>query len=112
MTHLAIEVPDKTVSEVLNAAVNFSGKLDAGEKLTGTPVVVEVSSTDLSLGSKAVSVAIINISGVDVPIGEAVQFSVSGGVADTKYEINVSCTTDSSPAQTLHGKITFNVEAD
>ena len=112
MTHLAIEVPEKTVSEVLNAAVNFSGKLSSGEKLTGTPVVVEVTTTDLTLGSKVVSTAIVEISGIDVPIGEAVQFSVSGGVAGTTYTVNVSCTTDSTPAQTLHGKVTFTVEAD
>lgn len=112
MSHTAIEVPDKAVTEVLNAAVSFSGKLEAGESLTGTPTVVEETTSDLTLSSKSVSVAIINISGIDTPIGEAVQFSVQGGVAGTLYTVNISCTTDASPAQTLRGKVTFNVEAD
>lgn len=112
MTHLAIEVPDKAVSEVLNAAVSFSGKLETGEKLVGTPVIVEETSSDLTIDNEAVSVALLNISGVDTPIGEAAQFRVSGGVAGQLYTVNISCTTDATPAQTLLGKITFNVEAD
>jgi len=118
MTHTAIEVPSKTVGEVLNAAVSFSGKLEPGEKLVGTPVVEEQITEDLTLTSKVVSTKILNISGVDTPIGKAVQFSVSGGIAapadedDALYIVNVSCTTDATPAQTLHGKLTFYVEAD
>jgi len=112
MSHTAIEVPTKTVGEILNSAVSFSGKLYAGEKLTGTPTVVEVTTTDLTLSSKVVSIAILIVSGVDVPIGEAVQFSVSGGVAGTLYTVNISVGTDATPAQTLYGKITFNVEAN
>ena len=112
MTHTAIEVPTKTKSEVLNAAVSFSVKLADGEKLTGTPTVVEVTTSDLTLSSKVVSTSELDISGVPTPIGEAVQFSVSGGVVGQLYAINVSCATDSIPPQTIHGKVTFNLEDD
>jgi len=112
MTHTAIEIPAKTVSEVLNAAVSFIGKLESAELLTGTPTVAEVTTTDLALSNKVVSTAALTISGVVVASGKAVQFAVSGGVAGVTYAVNVSCTTDSTPAQTLHGKVTFTVEAD
>lgn len=113
MSHTAIEVPEKTVSEILNAAVSFSGKLKTGEKLTGTPTVVEVTTTDLAIDNKAVSVAITEISGIDVPIGEAAKFRIAGGlVANSPYAVNVSCLTDATPPQTLYGKITFTVEED
>ena len=112
MTHTAIEVPAKTVSEVLNAAVSFDNKLDAGESLSGVPTVTENVTSDLTLSNKVVSTSILDISGVDVAAGRAVQFSVSGGVAGSTYTLKVSCGTDSSPAQILYGKITFTVEED
>lgn len=112
MTHTAIEVPTKTASEVLNAAVSMSAKLADGEVLIGTPTVVEVGTSDLTLSSKVISTVAQDISGVNVPVGEAIQFSVSGGSVNTLYTINVSCQTTSNPPQTIHGKVTFHVEAD
>ena len=105
----------KTVSEVRNVAASFSNKLDSGELLTGTPAVVEANASSpqaLTFSNIAVSTAILTINGVSTPIGEAVQFKVSGGVAGTLYEIIINCGTDATPAQTLYGVIRIRMKAD
>jgi len=112
MSHTAPKIRTKTVSEVRNAAVNFSGKLDATELLTGTPVVSELTTSDLTFASEAVNTSTLTIDDVSAVAGEAVQFKVSGGVAGTDYIIKISCDTNSGPVQTLHGRVTLHVEAD
>jgi len=107
----AIQTQQKTVSEVRNVAVSFSGKLDSGELLTGTPTVTEVTTTDLTFASEAVNTAALTVNGESTPIGEAVQFSVTGGSVGT-YEIKIAVGTDATPAQTLYGTIKLKVVAD
>ena len=105
----------KTVSEVRNVAVSFSGKLDSGELLTGTPAITEVSASSpqaLTFSNIAISTAILTINDISTPIAEAVQFKVSGGVANTTYTIKIVIGTDSTPAQTLYGSIILKVKAD
>ena len=112
---LAPQRNTKTVLEVRNTAVSFSGKLDDGELLTGTPVVTEIDASSpqaLTFSNVAISTAIKTINDISTPIGEAVQFSVSGGVANAVYVIKIACGTDSTPAQTLYGSITLRVRAD
>lgn len=110
---LAPQIQSKTVSEARNVAISFSGKLDSGELLTGTPVVAEQSSADLTFANQAVNTAALSINNLNVPIGEAAQFKVTGGtVANSPYTIVVYCSTDATPAQTLYGTITLNVVAD
>lgn len=112
---LAPQRNTKTVSEVRNVAISFSGKLDSGELLTGTPAITEVGASSpqaLTFTNIAVSTAIQDINDISTPIGEAVQFSVSGGVANAVYTIEIACATDSTPAQTLYGSITLRVRAD
>ncbi len=108
----APQIRCKTASEVRIAAVSFLGKLDSGELLTGTPVVAEVTSSDLTLANKAVNTGALAIDGVSNAIGEAVQFSIAGGTAATTYAINISVGTDSTPAQTLITNVTLEVTAD
>ncbi len=83
--------------------VNFEYDLDSDTLLTGTPTVVEVTTTDLTLANKKVNtVAYTDThSGVEVAIGKAVEFTVSGGTAGTLYRIRVTVSTASSPAETL-----------
>ena len=110
---LAPQQQEKTVSEVRNVAVSFAGALDTGELLTGTPTVAEQTTSDLTFSNEAVSTAALTINDTSVPLGEAVQFKVTGGtVANSPYTIVISCATDSSPAQTLYGTIIMNVVAD
>jgi len=112
LAQTAPKVRTKTVSEVRNVAVSFSGKLDSGELLTGTPVVTELTTSALTFSNEVVSTAILSIDDIDVPIGEAVQFKVTGGLAGIDYTIQISSGTDSSPAQTLRGRVPLYVEAD
>ncbi len=102
----------KTASEIKNAACDFTGKLDTGEVLTGTPTVVEVGTSDLTLSNKVVSTAVLTILGRSVAIGKAVQFSVEGGTAGRSYEILITVDTDSSPAQRLTAKLPLEVKPD
>lgn len=95
----------KTPNETRGAAVSFSGCLESGETLTGTPTVT--GSADLTLGSKAVSVAAMEINGVSVPAGEAVTFSVAGGTAGQKYTITVVVST--STGQTIERFLKLSV---
>ena len=98
---VAIETQFKKAAEERLVSVSLAGKLDSGELLTGTPTIVEVTTSDLTLANKAVSTAQLTISGRTVAIGQAVQFKVSGGTAGTTYTIRITVTTDSTPAQTL-----------
>lgn len=102
----------KTVTEERNVALDMRGKLDAGELLTGTPLVEEVTTTDLTLSSKALNTAVISINNSNVPISQAVQFKVEGGIAGTTYTIRVSCGTTSSPDQFLIENLHLKVIAD
>lgn len=105
MTHTASQIPSMVVGETKNAAVDFTQVLDSGEALTGTPLVVELTTTDLTITNKAVNTAVVSILGESVAIGKAVQFSVTGVVAGTTYEVSITVTTDSTPAQTLVKKV-------
>lgn len=105
----------KTVSEIRNVAISFSGKLDNGELLTGTPVVTEVDPSSpqaLAFTAIAINTEVLDINDISTPIGEAVQFSVSGGIANAVYIIKIECGTDSTPAQELIGTITLRIRAD
>ena len=106
----AAQRPVLATGDVRNCAVSFADQLDTDEVLTGTPTVTEVATTDLTIGSKAVSTAALTINGESVAVGEAVQFTVSGQVAtSTPYKIKITATTDSTPAQTLVRYVSFSV---
>ena len=81
-------------------AVDFGPWLDSGEKLTGTPTVAEVTTTDLTINTVAVSTSPLTILDEGVSIGEAVQWLVSGQQSSTSYRLRVTATTDASPART------------
>jgi len=112
MIHKAPQIHTKSVSAVRNIAYAFDDVLDSGELLTGTPTIAEVTTTDLTISSKSVSTAELIIDGITTPIGEAVQCSITGGVADTSYDVLITVSTDATPAQTLTGKFTLKVIAD
>jgi hypothetical protein len=95
------QVRGKAESEVRNVAVEYTGKLDSGELLTGSPTVAEVGSSDLTIANVAVSSATLTINGVSALAGQAVTFNVTGGAAGRQYKIQITAATDSTPAQTL-----------
>lgn len=76
--------------------------LDSGELLTGVPSVTS-DTTGLTIGSVTLSIETLTINGKSVAAGQAVQFNVAGGVDGVDYLLQITATTDSSPAQTLSG---------
>lgn len=109
----APELPAMSVGEDRLAAVSFAGKLDSGVLLTGTPTVTEATGT-LTLSSKAVSTGNLTINNETVLTGQAVQFLVDAGnaTAGTVYTIRIACATDSTPAETVRGRVRVRVVAD
>lgn len=109
----APERPVITVGETRNVAVSFVGVLDDGELLTGTPIVTEVASSDLTITHQAVNNTARTISGQRVPAGKAVQFRVSGQQASrSSYTIEIKVNTNASPPQTLVKYVKFIVAAE
>lgn len=112
MPNIAPQLHEVGIAETRAIAVDFQGKLEQNsplEKLSGTPTVTEVTTTDLTLASKAISTGILSINGVDVPIAMAVQFTVdaSGGTVGKEYTIKIVCGTDGS--QTVSGYVKVKV---
>lgn len=89
-----------SAGDVDMVAIDCQDWLDSGELLTGTPTIVEVTTTALTLANKAVSTAALTINGRSSAIGQAVQFKVSGQVAGVTYRIRVTVGTNSTPART------------
>jgi hypothetical protein len=83
--------------------VNCTNDLDDGASLTGTPTIVEVTTSALTLAGKAVNSATYTdaVTGTTVAVGKALQFTVTGGVVGTSYTIRCTCATNSTPAETL-----------
>lgn len=111
MSILAPNRPRKTVSGVRNVAVSFANVVDSGELLTGTPTITG-SPSGLTFANQAVNTAALTINGESVAIGNAVQFKVAGGTADTEYTILVQVSTDATPAQTFYDSLKLLVVAD
>lgn len=101
----AIERAVVSLLEIRNVSVSFSGKLDTGETLTGTPTVTEHSTNHLTLSSPNVTEDPVSINGRTVPAGEAVQFVVdaSGATEGETYTVDVVCSTSAS--QTISGSV-------
>ena len=105
---MPVEAPqlhEVSTSEVCNVAIDFQGKLDSGELLTGTPTVTEVTTSHLTISNKQVSTVELTINCATVAIGEAVQFRVdaSGATVGDTYEIHAICATDAG--QTRDGVV-------
>lgn len=111
MTHLAEQIGNLVVGEEENAAIDFTKTLDAAELLTGTPVVSEISTNDLTISNESVSVESLIILGRKVAIGKAVQFHVIGVLAGVVYFLSIKVTTNSTPVRTLIRKIRIVGEA-
>jgi hypothetical protein len=103
------QIGTKSAGDTELVAVDFSEYLDTGETLTGTPTVVEVTTTALTLASKAVSSTSLVILGRTVTAAEAVQWLVSGGTAGTRYKMRVTCSTTSTPARTVQRDVWMDV---
>lgn len=92
-----------SVGDTRNATVSFHRALDTGVTLS-TPLVVEQTTSDLTLTNKAINTATVavedNASTITVAIGQAVQFTMAGGTsANSPY--TVRCTATSSESEVI-----------
>lgn len=108
------ETHEKAADEVRNVSVDFRGKLDGGELLTGTPTVTvtafpsgDAGDDEPEFDNEVVSSDELTINGETVAAGEAVQFTVEGGVAGSRYWMVVQVDTDAG--QTLVARQRLNV---
>ena len=98
-----IQRPTVSAGATRLVRVNFTEDLDSSTSLTGTPTVAEVTTTALTLTGKAVNTVAYtdSVSGQSVAVGKAIQFLVTGGTAGVIYTIRITCSTNSTPAETL-----------
>lgn len=97
----------KAASAVRNCFVSFAGQLASGETISG---VTYSASTNLTISVVQATTAAYTIDGSTTSTGQAAQFRVSGGVADTSYDITLTATT--SLSQTLIGICPLKVIAN
>ncbi len=109
MAGTAPEIETITTNEVRIVSVDFSGLLDDGELLTGTPTVTAPVGSGLVLSQKQVTASAITVNDVTLAAGQAVQFKVdaTAATAASRYGIEILCGTDAG--QTLEGNITLRV---
>ena len=113
MPSIAPQLHEIGTDETRAIAVDMEGKLDdttsPEEKLTGTPTITEVSTTDLTLGSKAVSTTSLTINGTTVITGRAIQFTcdATSATKGKTYTIKIVCGTDAS--QTVSGSVKVKI---
>lgn len=120
----ALEPRYQASDEIRNHGVDCTGKLETGELMTGTPTITaevladnrtdaEIASLPtpaaLALSNKQVSTAILTINSKRVPVGQAVAFTCTGGTSGVDYKIKILCGTNSTPAETVKGKLELKV---
>lgn len=89
------------VGDVETVGISYANWLRTGELLTGTPTVVEVNTTALTLDNKAINTAAVEILGEQVAIGKAVQFRVAGGATGRTYSVTITVSTNATAPRTI-----------
>lgn len=107
----APDIRSVAVGATRNCAISYVNVLDTSEVLTGTPTVVEVTTTDLTITNKVVNTSTLTIDKQTCTAGQAVQFRVSGQLAaHSPYTIKVTVSSDQS--QTFVNWYKFTADAD
>jgi len=90
MSVYAPEIHTKTPDEVRKYDMDFAADLASGDSLTGTPIVSEETSTDLTITAVSIS-------------GSIAQCKISGGVDGRDYVVRwqVTTTTQSETLEAL-----------
>lgn len=101
----------KSVSEIRTPAYDFSGVLGSDESFTGT-ITASSDPSGLTIDNVTYTSVATTIKGKTVAAGKAITMRVSGGTANVRYEINMSGSTNSTPAQTIPGIAYLSVQAD
>jgi len=110
--HLPRERYTWKVGSTRTPRLSYDEVLETSELLTGTPTVVEVTTSDLTIDNKAVSTAALTIKNEAIAAGRALTFRVSGhGVTNAPYTLTITASTDATPAQTFVKQLIIDVEA-
>lgn len=107
MPDTAPQIRSISLGEERIISVDFMGKLDDGELLTGSPEVSEVGTSFLIISNKSVSSVELVINGVSVPAGGAVQFKVVPGQVVGSYSVDMLCGTTSG--QVIEGRVSLRI---
>ena len=111
-THLPRERYTWKVGSTRTPRLSFDEVLNTDELLTGTPTIVEVTTTDLTIDNKAVSTSDLVIDNETVTTGRALTFRVSGHLTtNAPYTVKITVSTDATPAQTFVKELIIDVEA-
>ena len=103
------QIPTVSVGDTEVGFIDLQDQLDAGELLTGTPTVVEQTTSDLTIANVEVTTAAETILNRAVAIGKAIQFRVSGFQSGVTYRLRCTVTTDTTPSRTLVRDVTLEV---
>jgi hypothetical protein len=98
-----------STNQVRNVAIDFAGMLDEGEKLTGTPQVEEVDGSSLGPITGVLNTSIVSINGRQVPVGEAVQFTVDATAVQAPATVRVDVIVDTTGGQVVDTRIALLV---
>ena len=101
------EISIVSAGDVELGGVNYTAWLDPGELLTGSPTVVELTPTGLTIDNKSVNAVEVNVLDEAVAIGKAVLFRVAGQVAGKVYTIRITVSTNSTPSRTIVRDLEF-----
>jgi hypothetical protein len=103
----ATNIKSKRPGETRTVAVDMSHKLAVYELLTGTPTVVERTTSALTITGEGISDCAWIIGGYSVLAERAVVFTVAGGTAGNTYTLRITAVTNYG--QTLIEDVSFRV---
>ena len=87
------------VGETVNDTADIEGLLKGSELATGTPLVIEVNTSDLTITNKAVNTVTKTVEGRSVVVGEGIDYTITGFVTGV-YRLKITFSTDADPAAT------------
>ena len=90
--HVAPNIEEKPVSAGEAVSIDFGGKLENGAIISS--ILSWTVDAGITLSSKVVTTAVVEINNRQVPIAEAVQCLVTGGTAGTIYKMTCQVTAD------------------
>lgn len=92
MSVIAAEIHCKTIGEIRKYDMDFADDLSTGDSLTGTPTVVEESTSDLTIDQETIS-------------GTVAQCRVAGGVDGVEYLLRYTVTTTNGDTLETLGRL-------
>lgn len=111
---MAVELKQRgllSASDVEVVSIDYQDWLDSSEVLTGTPTVVEPTTSGLAIASISINASALTILDRSVSTGQAVQFKVSGQSANTEYRVRVTAATNATVARTKVVDYLFSVSS-